>query len=355
MMPSERAASPSQRRLQQFDGSRRAGVQFLLRHVHHDGSVPQAPGRVTIYRVPWALAVGGESAAAHRVLDWIEREGLGDDGEFHGGIERDRAANHTFNTYPETCLAYGAHLLRRFDIARSAMGFARRFQDPVTGGVFMDREMLGDDGPQLLFLTCQYGMSAAMTGDVEPAIRAAIWLENLWSNQPKVPERMFTVWTRNDGLVTTVPEGEDSRHYVNESQEERQFHYNGGIAAAFLGQLYLVTGNSRWLDLAREFQEFSMESTPRQFETRQVCKSAWGATQLAFATGEDRYLQWLERMGEWFVSIQESDGHWTNSPYIDPDPPVEAQIEVTAEFVIHMDALVSALAAASTGRAVQPS
>lgn len=349
MTTPEEVLSPSQQLLQQFETSRRAGIQFLLRHVADDGSLPQAPGRVTIYRVPWALAIGGESVAAHRVLGWIERHGLGADGEFHGNIPRDRDANHTFNTYPETCLAYGAQLLRRFDLAQRAMAFARRYQDPATGGIFMDREMLGDDGPQLLFLTCQYGMSAAITGDVEAAIGTARWLEHLWTSQPRLPERMFTVWTRREGLVTTVPEGEDSRHYVNESQEERQFHYNGGIAAAFLGQLYLLTLDARWLELARQFQAFSMESTAQQFETRQVCKSAWGATQLAFATGEERYFRWLERMGEWFVSIQEPDGHWANSPYIDPDPPLEARIEVTAEFVIHMDAVVSALAAASTG------
>lgn len=342
------ATDPSQL-LQQFDAARRAGIQFLLRQMQDDGSLPQAPGRVTNYRVPWALAVGGESVAAHRVLGWIERHGLGDDGEFHGGITRDRAANHTFNTYPETCLAYGAHLLRRFDIAQRAMGFARRYQDPETGGVFMDREMLGGAGPQLLFLTCQYGMSAAITGDWEAARRAARWLETLWQRQPQLPERLFTVWTRDAGLVTEPPPGEDIRHYINESQAERQLYYNGGIAAAFLGQLFLMTREPGWLDLARQYQDFSMESTVRQFETRQVCKSAWGATQLAFATGEDRYLRWLVRMGEWFLSIQEPDGHWNNSPYIDPDPPIEAQIEVTAEFVIHVDALVSALATAAEG------
>ncbi len=330
--------------LMRFDAVRRAGVAFLLRHIGEDGSVPQAQGRVTMYRVPWALAVGGECAAAHRVLGWIERYGLDTNGEFHGGIQRDPTANHTFNTYPETCLAFGAQLLRRFDIARRTMTFASQYQCPETGGVYMDREQPGPHGPQLLFLTCQFGMSAAITGNMTEAIHAACWLERVWEHQPDLPARLYTMWTEHDGLVTAVPAGEEARHVVNESQQERQFHYNGGIAAAFLGQLYLATAEPRWLELARRYQAFSMESTEQQFNTRQVCKSAWGAAQLAFSTGDTIYADWLRKMGNWFGSIQESDGHWNNSDYLDPNPPLASQIEVTAEFIIHMDALLSALA-----------
>lgn len=327
-----------------LDAARKAGIAFLLRHVEPDGRVVQADGRVTTYRVPWALAVGGESIAAHRMLGWIERNGLGDDGEFHGANFRDPVANHTFNTYPETCLAYGAYLLRRFDIAERAFAFASQYQDADSGGIFMDRELTGAKGPQLVFLTCQFGMSAAIVGEMDAAIRAARWLEGLWEAQPHLPDRLYTIWTRGGGLATTVPDGEDVRHYVNESQEMRQLHYNGGIAASFLGQLYLKTADTCWLELARKFQAFSMNSTELQFETRQVCKSAWGAAQLAFATGEPKYTAWLQRMGDWFVAIQENDGHWKNSRYLDPRPQVQDQIEITAEFVIHLDAIISALA-----------
>ncbi len=284
------------------------------------------------------------------MLTWIERTGLGADGEFHGGLELTPEANRTTNTYAETCLAYGAQLLRRFDLARRLMGWAARYQDAATGGVFMDRQRTGADGAQIVFLTAQYGMSAVITGRLDLALKVGEWFRNLWEAQPELPDRLYCVWTRGGGLATTVPPGEDARHYVNESQEVRQFHYNGGIAAAFLAHLVMATGDEAWLELARAYQRFSMESTPRQFETKQVCKSAWGSGLITLAAGDNAYRDWMIRMGDWFAAEQEADGHWNNSRYIDPDPPIHHQIEATAEFVVHLDTLVGALSAIAARR-----
>jgi hypothetical protein len=336
------------RKIETYERTRRKGVEFLLANLRFEGSLNDMErSRVTYYRLPWALQVAGETAAAFRVLDWIAANALGDDGAFHGGVAWDASVNRGSNTYAETCLAYGAVLLRRFDIARKAMRFAKEFQDPGNGGVFMIREQSGPDGPQQIFLTCQFGMSAVMTGDLETATRAGEWLDRLWSAQPDLPARLHTVTTPGQGLATSVPKGADARHYINESQEVRQLHYNGGIAAAFLVHLHMATGDARWLTLAVEFQRFSMESTERQFETKQVCKSAWGGGLLYLITREERYLPWLIRMGDWFTAEQEPDGRWSNSRYIEANPPLAHQIEITAEFVVHMDTLIGALSTAA--------
>jgi hypothetical protein len=332
------------KRISRYEATRRRGSDFLLANVAGDGEIADAGRpRISYYRVPWALQVCGETGAAMRTLDWIERTRLGNDGCFNAAVPWDAAANREVNTYPETCLAYGAMLLRRFDIARRAMSFASQFQDPVTGGVYMNREETGPDGRQLLFPTCQYGMSAVISGRIDDALRVGEWLERLWNAQPELPDRLYTIWTRAGGLATTIPPGENVRHYVNESQDARQHHYNGGIAAACLSHLYMVTGEERWLTLAREYQRFSMETTDRQFEVRQVCKSAWGSGLISLASGDASYLDWLIKMGDWFTEIQEADGRWSNSAYFEPHPPLAHQIEITAEFVVHLDTLIAAL------------
>ncbi len=336
------------RKIATYEATRRSGAEFLLANVGAAGRVADSDRpRVSYYRVPWALQVCGETGAATRVLDWIERTRLDGSGRFNASVPWDAAANRGVNSYPETCLAYGAMLLRRFDIARRAMSFASQFQDQDTGGVFMNPEETGSEGRQLLFLTSQYGMSATIAGRMDEAVKAGEWLERLWQAQPELPDRLYTIWTREGGLATTVPPGEDARHYINERNEVRQMHYNGGIAAACLTHLYMATGDERWLNLAREYQRFSMESTERQFEVRQVCKSAWGSGLITLATGDDSYLPWLIRMGDWFTEIQEADGRWSNSAYIEPDPPLAHQIEATAEFVVHLDTLIAALSAIS--------
>lgn len=323
--------------------ARRAGVDFLLSSIGPDGSLARTDARVTWYRLPWALAVAGETATAHRVLDWIERECLDASGRFHGGIVRDPALNHTFNTYPETCLAYGAMLLRRFDIARKAMAVAGEGLDRQTGGVWMDQLDQTGAGGQLLYLTAQYGMSAAITGLVDEARLVGHWFENLWNAQPELPAKLYTMWTGDGGLVTTVPEGENPKHVVNVAGEESQLHYNGGIAAAALTHVWMVTGEERWLELAREYQAFSMNSTPLQFNTRQVCKSAWGSGLLTLATRSDEYGEWLIKMVDWFADLQSTDGSWCNTPALDPNPSESRLVEITAEFVVHLDTAIAGL------------
>ncbi|HET9658788.1 MAG TPA: hypothetical protein VFP05_00550 [Thermomicrobiales bacterium] len=332
--------------LTRVQASRRKGVEFLLDHIRDNGSVADATGgRVTWYRFPWALEVAGETAAAAAVLSWIECNGFGSDGAFHGGFDWNPAANQTTNTYPETILAYGAVLLRRLDIARRAMDFAQQFQDPESGGIFMTREHAGAGDPQLLFPTAQFGMSAVMTGRIDIARTTGEWFARLWDAQPALPDRLYTIWTSN-GLLTSFPEGIDRRHIVQEAQLPLQLFYNGGIAASFLTQLFMATGEQHWLDYARHYQQFSMESCPEQFETKQVCKSAWGSGLLYLATGDEGYFPWIARMGEWFAEGQEADGGWSNTKAIESEPPLRHRLEITAEFVVHLDTVISALSAA---------
>ena len=104
------------------------------------------------------------------LLGWIRRHhttGSGATLELHPPA--DPGLDHAA-TYFETCLAYGAWLLRQYDLARAAMRLAVGAQDPETGGACMLPGRTGPRDPQLLFLTCQLGMSAVLTGEREAAI-----------------------------------------------------------------------------------------------------------------------------------------------------------------------------------------
>jgi hypothetical protein len=326
-------------KLAAYAAAKRRAADFLLRHLSRDGALGPVDQGIYYYRAPWALARCGATGAATRVLAWIRERMLTPEGEIAGAASPNAGANRQANTYAETCLAFGAQLLGQYDVARRAMRFALRFQDPQTGGVLQDRRRTGPSDPQILFLTCQLGMSALLTGHHAAALAAGDFVRRLWEAQPELPDRLYTVVTRDGGLATIVPDGEDRRHYVNESQDARQYHYNGGMAAAFLVQLYLATDDAGWLDLARAYQAFSMHSTERQFEVMQVCKSAWGSALLYAATREPVYRDWTHRLGDWFVSHQHVDGHWENSRYLDPDAPLHHKLAITAEFIVHLDTI----------------
>ena len=258
--------------------------------------------------------------------------------------------HHSANTYAEGCLAYGAHLLRRYDIAQRAMAYALRQQSRVSGGIYVDRPLRDVQTPQLLYPTAQVGMTALLLGRPAEARAAGEWLVRLWQAQPELPARLYTMWTDAGSLATSVPEGEERRNYIQESQETYEYHYNGGIAAACLASLYLATGEQRWLETARAYEQFSMQSTPRASLRPNRCARARGGTSLLWlATGEQQYLDWTVRMGDWFVAGQTADGHWFNTPYHVPNPTLDANLQITAEFVVHLDHIMAALGTALVG------
>ena len=82
-----------------------------------------------------------------------------------------------------------------------------------------------------------------------------------------------------------------------------------------------------------------MAATDAQFKYPSVCKSSWGSSLLYQVTGEATYRDWTLRMGDWYVAQQESDGRW--HPWIEQ---TEGDvIEITLEFVMHLDTLIGAL------------
>jgi hypothetical protein len=50
-------------------------------------------------------------------------------------------------------------------------------------------------------------------------------------------------------------------------------------------------------------------------------------------------------MVDWFADLQRPDGSWTNTPSLDPNPSESRIVEITAEFVVHVDTALSALSA----------
>lgn len=143
-------------------------------------------------------------------------------------------------------------------------------------------------------------------------------------------------------LITELPQAADEserKHRVLERAGERQHFYVPGIMAAFLVQLHWATGESVYLQVAQECQEFAMNQ-PHQFETLQVCKTAWSSAFLWVATAEEAHRAWTEQLGNWFVDTQLGDGSWVdhNSPYS-----LASKYSVTAEFLQHLTFVMWAL------------
>ena len=326
--------------LEQLHEVRRKGTDWLLSHVNEDGSVGPVgdADRVYYYRVPWTFAVVGRTAEACRMVEWIRRNMLSEDGDMRGrypvGMFEEK-----YGTYPVANFIYGAQMLRQFDVAYRGLKFLLSMQDPKSGGFYGSVGNKGPEGEQQIFPACQGGMSCLMLGQVEAARRAGDFMKMLYELQPEIEGRLYSTYSEEKGLITDFPE-DQAFHYVTVADQPWEAFYNGGIAAAFLARLHMATGDPAHLELARRYFDFSMRTGDHQFESAQVCKTSWGATLLYQITREDVYRNWALRMVDWYAERQFEDGHWENTKYLTPSPTACDNIEITAEFVVHVDTLM---------------
>ncbi|MCY3959829.1 MAG: hypothetical protein OXG65_16275 [Chloroflexi bacterium] len=332
--------SSSQRRsaIQRLTETRRRGAEWLLARVGPDGSVGPLDEGFRFYRLPWSLTVSGHTHAATAVCGWIREHMLTPDGDFDRGHRR----LYDAYAYRNATLVYGAHMARQFDISSRGLGFVLSMQDESSGGFANDRDPDGTLGDVMdLPYTCGCGLACIALGRLDTARQVYRFLVRVWNEQADVSERLYYSYSRRRQAVITDYDEQDVFWHVVESQEPRAQRWTvGGLSAAFLCRLYLVDPNPDYLALARDFQQFSIQSTPQQFEFPQVCKSGWGASLLFQVTGEEPYAAWAVKLAHWFADTQTHDGSWV----FDRDPTEGRTLELTAEFVAHVDTIIGCLA-----------
>ncbi len=319
-------------------GVRRRGIEWLLGHVNSDGSIGKPEEGFHFYRAPWTFSIAGESSAASGVCGWIRENMLTPDGKIEGPfrIYKDAYA------YRNATLMLGAHLARQYDLSYGLIPDLVTWWDDASGGFYNDLTEDGGKSDRMdIPYACGPGLASLALGRIDIARSVYGLLQRIHEAQTELPDRFYYAWSSTNGtLMTSFPEGEAFWHVVENQVDCAQRWTIGGIAAGFLCRLYLADPRPEYLALARKYQAFSMDATDGQFNYAQVCKSSWGSSLLYQITGEEVYLEWGFRMSDWYVETQQSDGFWYWQGY----ETLGSKIELTLEFVMHVDNLVGGLA-----------
>jgi hypothetical protein len=329
--------------------TRERGRGWLLSKIGPDGEPAAARIRNGYYRMPWVLAVLGEREQAATVMSWIERNALTAAGDLREGIPRE-AFTDRWSTYPHSLLAEGAWMLERFDTALALVETMRRdFQDPETGGAYMERPE-ARSGRQFIFPTAQMGLAALTVGRRDVADACWGWFERLWDAQPELPRLLYPSWGP-DGL-RTVADRDDGFWTIVDFGKPRQAFYNPGISAAFLSKYFMVTREPRARQIATEMLELSANGTDDQWnywESMQICKFGWGSAMASEIEPRGPERGWLLRMARWYVDSQAEDGSWVPSGFITPEPNDSHAMEKTAEHTLWICFMLAALASGERG------
>ena len=287
-------------------------VQWLLARLKVDGSFGSAVQEMTSYhKSAYLFGLAGETAAANAMLSHIKRRYLQSDGDFllAPGQKRDKVDYNEKNWgYSNGWFTLAAHRLGRFDVSWLAWQYLQRLFDPATGGF----SCTPPGTPQFpiveLLATAHMGMLALYFGDRPKAMSAAARVRLFESEQAASPTGMYLCIDRSGRFVTTYPP-EDAPYYFFDRTKPGQFYFTPGYAAAFLANMYLVSGDEANLRSAIRYFDLTAELNG-VFDTHFSHKMAWGASLLFSITGEPRFERFALRVADVILAMQSSDGAW---------------------------------------------
>ncbi len=320
--------------MSKYKDARDKGGEYLLQQLHDDGSF--GDGTVgDYYKVPAAFQVCGETNAANRLCNWIRQNGIAKNGDF--GPRTDYSSGYP-HAYFNIWVIMGAQRLGQFDLAQRGMDFLMDFYDDESGGFYSSLTERTPTTKQDLWVVSGCGQAALYTGRLDVAQGVGRWMQRMMDEQPNYPEVMYTVSTPDGGLVTDVDPDDPIRYVLVNATEGDQFFFHPGIAGAFLARLYQSTGETRWLDLAKQYILFAETATDNLYWLLRAGKVMWASSILWTLTRDTKYRDMAIKVGNNVVAQQHADGWWA-AVGEEGTPSNDA----TAEMVVWLDEVYQAL------------
>lgn len=318
--------------------ARDLGAEWLLVNLNPDGSIGPVDQGHYYYRVPSALHSAGYTMEACMLTNWIRMNMFNQEGDFIGKYGRGGYAEN-FYTYPNANLIIASQNLKQYDLSQKGIQFLINMQDEKTGGFYNLKDKPYKQQRMDIWTSSQAGLACIATGKLAEAEKTAQFLDSMIDLQPDIDTKLYNVYQPKEGLSTSYPE-EEAKYFVVDSKSTLQYYFIPGIAAAFLGRLYMAAGHKKHLDLAEKYLAFSLRCSEDQFTRPQVGKVGWGAAILYQITKNSTYLNLARKVAQYLVDYQYPEGYWWNIP---PFIELHHTIEVTAEFVLHLDSILTAI------------
>jgi hypothetical protein len=256
------------------------------------------------YKAAWALTVGGRTAEATRVIDWLLEHGLQPTGDV---------------VFPDVEQAQGVDFLRLYRqsyvlrvASRTGHPHAQdprvrerflRHLDPATGGVYgsLDDAGVGDpSGGFNLLVASAFGMCAVELGELDAAQAVGALLEGV-VEQNDDPDAFYYAVAGDGSLDRELEPGREAEKVVRNDPATQPTHVLG-IAATFLAELHVA---------------MRAAGPPREREAQQALDAAWRIVEFEARLPYEAFFSWNR------VKLAWSSGRLIEALLDAPEPDVE--------------------------------
>jgi hypothetical protein len=155
-----------------------------------------------------------------------------------------------------------------------------------------------------------HGLFYLESGRSEWSQEAAQFLCQAYDNQTDLTNRFSLRFNMHNQPIVEHAAEQQMFFSLVKHQGENQLYFMMAYPCAFLGLHYRKTGNTASLDYAKRYMDFMLSCGEGIYSSRFSHKTAWAASILYAETREEKYFAVVQRIVDFFVSIQSPDGLW---------------------------------------------
>lgn len=282
------------------------------------------------YKWPLFLHALGRGEEARAVYDRCVADFFTPEGDFR--TSQAKSADPIYgliaDSYTNTWLINAARVFGQPEVGRAALDCLRRRQVPRTGGFLTGRPGDHPDQRQDIVTIAGCGNAFLAWRELEPAQQAGDCLLRVLGIQEDAEDFHFYL----DGEGRLLRELDlPPRLLVLQPGLPGQAYVYPGMTALFLARLYLVSGQERFLEGARQYFALQERCGEAVYQGFGCCKTGWCAAVLARITGEERYRRSVHRAAASILSVQGPAGNWP----VEGGSPI-LSCDVTGEMGYHL-------------------
>jgi len=316
------------------------GRQFFLSRIAPNGPILDEPNLTYVSKPSWGMyAAGVDHDTITRLLDWAQREGLRENGDFYIPGERPEYKDMQRVYRPLTFGKVAAWLDHPVIRQPGVIDRFLQYQHKPSGGVF---HYIGDDPKHVeeqpaigTLNTTFFGQFMIALDMREQALSVGEWVRR-WvdaNREPIAAGRIHGQMTPEGELVSEVGPGEKIFKVVD-TQDPKQEFWHVGTSMAYLVNLYEVM-RTRWdytheqarpyLDAALALLDFESTMPLDTYLWFSKCKVGWGAGELLrvlveYDLGSEETIERAYRVAErvaifTFIDNQLPNGGWSCMHY----------------------------------------
>jgi len=287
------------------------------------------------YKSIYSLRVAGQDAAAARMMRHVVDRYMHENGDIYTNEQSRSSGSYGpvfCQMYQNAWLARAAAAMRWYGLGRKITEFMISLREPESGGFYAHVKP-----PSKIIDSCATAVGAlACLQHQQPAlaVESVDFLLKMFEAQ-KDPDKLYTRWTKQDGLVTDLTDIEEKSYkycYIDR-KAGKQAYWIWGWPMNIMIATYEYTADEKYLLGAIAIWEWLASAHEDAFCFTTAGKDGWGSAMLYRVSGEDRYLEKNLSQMEFILSRQQPAG-WMLGPGSKDfaSQPLRTTYDFTADF-----------------------